>query len=119
MQQLGIIPKDKAYVNLTESPTPLRRTKRDNEKELIKHEVTDDGHAHKTKQRPADDGSSGASATLQPNSIAANNHHDADATRVQRDKKRKALQDELREVELEQKRLRLTRELAQMDDDEK
>jgi len=81
LQKLKIIPKDKMYIDFTGSPPPSPRVKREKGAASIKREA---GVVIKAER-----------------SIGKKSSEE------QHDKKRKAMQDELEEVELEQREVRL------------
>ena len=113
------------HIDLTDSPPPSPTVKREKRTEFIKHEVRETpGVGRGIKKEPV----------VQPPTAIANAHvrpeagvtnDTANNTRTsgeQHDKKRKAVQDELaefeleqREVQLQQKRLRLKKALAEME----
>jgi hypothetical protein len=120
LQKLKIIPKDidPITVDLTDSPPPSPRLKRERGihgfgQERVEHSAKDT----KIKREPGVDHSSSQITGQTPARLAP-----GDESRTllgpatnERGKKRKALEDELKAIELEQKRLRLTQALAEME----
>jgi hypothetical protein len=123
LQRLKIIPKDAVHIDLTESPPPSPRIKREVKGNIIKREPAKIGRTEQNVRRESvNDRPSGEAGTPQLHGTPADSPNDTHATGEQREKKRKAIQDELREVELEQqnvtleqKKLRLTKALAEVD----
>jgi hypothetical protein len=103
-------------IDLTNSPPPSPKVKVELGARSIKRETTVDGHQKGNIKLEATDADSSGSAGTRPSDGAVNTPL---TPTEQHDKKRKALQDELREVELEQKRLRLEKQLAEMEEDGK
>jgi hypothetical protein len=115
LQKLKIVPKDAAYIDLTETPPSSPRVKREDGGGSIQLDDLGNGHvAQKVKQESIIDSSLGEAGAPPSNTIPADNPHDARTSDEQFDRKRKVVEDELMEVELEQKRLRLTKALAEM-----
>lgn len=108
------------HIDLTDSPPPSPKLKRERS---IKREPRVRGGVERViKQEPVVQPSA-ANAHLRPEAgIAAEVANDTHTSAEQREKKRKAVQDELAEIELEQrdvrleqKRLRLKKLLAEME----
>lgn len=119
MQKLKIIPKDKTYIDFTSSPPPSPQVKAEVES-TIKSELHEDVPIVDAARQGPNNVSPEDTETHAPACASASSPNAA-RTMGGGDhaKKRKALEDELRDVELEQKRLRLMRELAEMDEAEK
>lgn len=110
------------HIDLTDSPPPSPKVKRERRPDRVKRSI---------KQEPALQPST-ANAQVRPESDVAETINEGPISGEQRDKKRKAVQDELaeielekrevgleqREVRLEQKRLRLKKTLAEMEGSE-
>lgn len=118
LQRLKIIPRDEVHIDLTVSPPPSPRVKRENGDGLIEHEGKEDERDNKGIKQDAL--SKNAGRTQRPADLPTGAHGDAREPGQQRDRKRKAMQDELVEVELEhrgvmleQRKLRLTKALAE------
>jgi hypothetical protein len=115
------------YIDLTGSPPPSPKVKNEIKDSIIKREPASNSRTEQNLKRElVGDGPSGEAGTPQLNGTPADNPNETRTTDEQRDKKRKTIQDELRDVELEQervaleqKRLRLTKALAEVDDDGK
>lgn len=108
------------HTDLTDSPPPSPKVKREIKDDVIKHEAAKRSCTGRNiKLEPVNDGSLGKAGAPPSNTTPADNPDDAGTSDEHFKKKRKALQGELREVELEQKRLRLTKALAEMDGDGK
>lgn len=107
LQKLEIIPKDKEYIDLTGTPPTSPRVKREPgvEREDVKEKV-------KIKREPNENNSSTDKGPV----LAA--HESSKPASDERNKKRKAMEDELQAVELEQKRMRLKKALADMENEE-
>lgn len=110
------------HIDLTDSPPPSPKVKRERRPDSIKREARVPGRVERSiKQEPVVQPST-ADAHVSPEAgTAAETTNDTPTSGEQRDKKRKAVQDELaeialeqREVRLEQKRLRLEKALAEM-----
>ena len=124
MQKLKIIPKDQVHIDLTGSPPPSPKVKREKRTEIIKHEARETRRVERgIKKEPVIQPPTAiANAHVRPEAgVTAETTNDTRTSGEQHDKKRKAVQDELaeieleqREVRLEQKRLRLKKALAEM-----
>jgi hypothetical protein len=126
LQQLKIIPKDiyPTIIDLTESPPPSPRVKHEPgvggiEQEVSEHTVTDT----RIKREPVEDHSNTQTPVLPEQAPARPASSNEPTIRVEvaaneRTRKRKAMEDELKAVELEQKRIRLTQALAEMTSDD-
>lgn len=115
LQRLKIIPKDKACIDLTLTPPPSPRVKSE-ERANSRGEAKQDGYdIAAVKREPGIDVSVETHEARPPANAAATALADTHTLAHQHDKKRKAMEDELREVELEQKRLRLVRGLAELE----
>jgi hypothetical protein len=120
LQKLKIIPKDQVHIDLTDSPPPSPKVKRERRPGQVNRSI---------KQEPALQPSPTIAHVRTEAGVAAETTNDTPTDGEQRDKKRKAVQDELaeielekrevgleqREVRLEQKRLRLKKTLAEME----
>jgi hypothetical protein len=103
------------HIDLTESPPPSPRIKRETRDGVIKREDTEDQRPiREIKREPTTGRASGGAGAPPVNTTPADNPDDTGTSDEQINKKRKAMEDELREVELEQKRLRLTKALTEM-----
>jgi hypothetical protein len=128
LQKLKIVPKDAVHIDLTESPPPSPKVKRETKDSIINRgDASDSRSRQDAKREPAvGDGPPGEAGTPQSNGTPADNSDNTRTSRAEHNKKRKAVEDELKEVELEhqkvtleQKKLRLTKALAEMDGDGK
>jgi hypothetical protein len=122
LQKLKIIPKDQMHIDLTNSPPPSPKIKHERRPGSINREVRETRHIERSiKQEPVIQPST-ANAHVRPESgNTAETTNETPMSGEQHDKKRKAMQDELaeieleqREVRLEQKRLRLKKALENM-----
>lgn len=123
LQKLKIIPEDQVHIDLTDPQPPSPRVKRERRPDLITREVRGprriDGSI---KQEPVAQPPT-ANALVRPEAgTDVETTNDTRTSGEQRNKKRKAVQDELaeielqqREVRLEQKRLRLKKALEDME----
>jgi hypothetical protein len=120
LQKLKIIPKniDPITVDLTDSPPPSPRVKRERGIHGFGQE-RDEHRAKDTiiKREPGVDHSSSQIPGQTPARLAPGDEPRTPlgSATNERGKKRKALEDELKVIELEQKRLRLTQALAEME----
>jgi hypothetical protein len=119
LQQLKIIPKDvhPTIIDLTESPPPSPRVKHERRIDGVKHEDTTTDT--RIKREPGEHNSIAQSPVLPKQTPARPASGDEPTIRVEsatneRNRKRKAMENELKAVELEQKRIRLTQALAEM-----
>jgi hypothetical protein len=116
------------HIDLTESPPPSPKVKRETKDSIINRgDANDSRSGQDAKREPAvGDGPPGEAGTPQSNGTPADNSDNTRTSRAEHNKKRKAVEDELKEVELEhqkvtleQKKLRLTKALVEMDGDGK
>lgn len=115
MQKLKIIPKDQSYIDLTHSPPTSPRVKLERGFDGFKVEAGTSGNI---KREPGViDSSEAAVLPGQAPARPASSNEPAipgEQATNERNRKRKAMEDELKAVELEQKRIRLTQALAEM-----
>jgi hypothetical protein len=122
LQKLKIVPKDvyPYIIDLTESPPSSPRVKQEPERDCVKQEdTTHAATGANIKREPRGDNSNGQTPFLPdpaPSRPAPNNesHNSSGQATNERDKKREAMEAELKAVELEQKRARLVQALAEM-----
>lgn len=123
LQKLKIIPKDEVHIDLTHTPPPSPHIKREKVDDLIRKRDEKDEHNKNDLNGGAPSKNISGDDRARPSAdLTTGTSDDARKSDEQRDKKRKAVQDELMEVELEQqrvmleqKKLRLTKTLAEMD----
>ena len=117
LQKLKIIPKDiyPTTIDLTESPPSSPRVKHERGIDGVKHDDTKDTATDtKIKREPGGEDDSNAQTQQQARARPASGNDPVESTANERSRKRKAIEDELKAVELEQKRIRLTQALAEM-----
>ena len=136
LQALKIIPKDQSYVDLTHPPPPSQRVKREPENDDARTEDIEAGmrptnqyqieSAFNVNNSLADirrefrgdraNEQTPAAFNQTPTGSAARNAstNPVGSAEQERTRKRAAMEDELKAVELEQKRMRLTQALAEI-----
>lgn len=122
LQKLKIIPKDQDHIDLTDSPPPSPKVKLERGVGAAGCKRTEPHNGKSSGTQDATDGGPpGISRTVPFAGAKIGASDDARTTETQHDRKRKAMQ-ELQEVKLEeervalaQKRLRLEKELAEME----
>jgi len=121
LQKLKIIPKDiyPHTIDLTESPPPSPRVKLERGIDGVKQEDKDTATDAKIKRESGGDDSN-AHSLVGPEqalrmAISENEPNPLGPAHDERNKKRKALQDEFDAIELQQKKMRVVQALADLD----
>lgn len=114
MQKLKIIPRDQSYIDLTISPPASPRVKREHGIDDV--EVEDAKDVKPENKHEVDSAVESQQATATP-ALRSEPINPARSLGSERNKKRKALQEEFNAIELQQKKMRIAKALADLDDE--
>jgi len=124
LQKLKIIPKDQSYIDLTLSPPTSPRIKHEPGTNGVKNEDTKNTATDVKIKREPEGTHSNAQTPIIPEQASARptpiigSPNSLGPAHDERNKKRKALQNGLEALELQQKRLRIGQELADLDNED-